>query len=68
MNSSLTKGYAKIVLALLFWASLYHIAPLPLSYFDIYLVGFIRYAFASWIFIVVNYYFTKTFFPRLNLK
>ncbi|NDT36582.1 cytochrome B6, partial [Francisella tularensis subsp. holarctica] len=41
MNSSLTKGYAKIVLALVFWASLYHIAPLPLSYVDIYLVGFI---------------------------
>ncbi|APA82797.1 DMT family transporter [Francisella tularensis] len=68
MNSSLTKGYAKIVLALVFWASLYHIAPLPLSYVDIYLVGFIRYAFASLIFIVVHYYFTKTFFPRLNLK
>lgn len=30
INSSLVKGYAKIVLALVFWASLYHIAPLPL--------------------------------------
>ena len=68
MNSSLVKGYTKIVLALVFWASLYHIAPLPLSYVDIYLVGLVRYAFASFIFIVVHYYFTKTFFPRLNFK
>ncbi|QIW10033.1 DMT family transporter [Francisella sp. LA112445] len=67
-NTSLVKGYLKIVLALVFWASLYHIAPLPLKYVDIYLVGLIRYAFASIIFIFIHYYFTKTFFPRLNIR
>ncbi|AIT08560.1 cytochrome B6 [Candidatus Francisella endociliophora] len=68
MNTSLVKGYIKIILALVFWASLYHIAPLPLRYVDIYLVGLIRYAFASLIFIVVHFYFTKTFFPRLSIR
>lgn len=68
MNKSLVKGYSKIILALFFWASLYHIAPIPLSYVDIYMVGFIRYALASLIFLAVHYHFTKTFFPRLNLK
>lgn len=68
MNSSLLQGYVKIFLALVFWASLYHIAPLPLEYVDIYLVGLIRYIMASFIFLVVHYFFTKTLFPRLNLK
>ncbi len=68
MNSSLLQGYVKIFLALVFWASLYHIAPLPLEYVDIYLVGLIRYAMASLIFLVVHYFFTKTLFPHLNLR
>lgn len=68
MNFSLVKGYLKILLALMFWASLYHIAPIPLKYVDIYLVGFIRYAFASIILLVVHYYYTKTLFPKLNIR
>lgn len=61
MNSSLLQGYVKIFLALVFWASLYHIAPLPLEYVDIYLVGLIRYVMASLIFLVVHYFLPKHF-------
>lgn len=68
MNNNLVKGYGKIMLALTFWASLYHIAPIPLSYVDIYLVGFLRYLFASMIFLVVHYHYTKTLFPKLSAK
>ena len=68
MSNNLIKGYSKIMLALIFWASLYHIAPIPLSYVDIYLVGFFRYLFASFIFLLVHYHYTKTFFPKLNIK
>ncbi|WP_150465818.1 DMT family transporter [Francisella sp. SYW-2] len=68
MSSSLFQGYIKIFLALVFWASLYHIAPIPLEYVDIYMVGLIRYIMASLIFLVVHYIFTKTLFPRLNLR
>ena len=67
MNAS-TKGYIKISLALVFWASLYNIAPLPLSYVDIYLVGLIRYVFASMIFLVIHYYFVGCFFPKLSIR
>ncbi|QLE78734.1 EamA family transporter [Francisella sp. Scap27] len=68
MNKNLIKGYSKIMLALTFWASLYHIAPIPLGYVDLYLVGFFRYLFASIIFLLVHYHYTKTFFPKLNIK
>jgi len=67
MNSS-AKGYTKILLALVFWASLYHIAPLPLSYVDIYLVGLIRYIFASTIFLAIHYYYLGCFIPKLNIR
>ena len=67
MNST-TKGYIKILLALTFWASLYHIAPLPLSYVDIYLVGLLRYLFASIIFLIIHYYFVGCLIPRLNIR
>lgn len=67
MNSSV-KSYGKILLALVFWASLYHIAPLPLSYVDIYLVGLLRYIFASIIFLAIHYYFVGCFVPRLNIR
>ena len=67
MNASI-KGYIKISLAIIFWASLYHIAPLPLSYVDIYLVGLFRYIFASIIFLAVHYYYVGCFIPSLNLK
>ncbi|AJC48954.1 EamA family transporter [Allofrancisella guangzhouensis] len=67
MNIS-TKSYIKILLVVTFWASLYHIAPLPLRYIDIYLVGFIRYLFASLILLLVHYYYTKTFLPNLSIK
>ncbi|QIV94670.1 DMT family transporter [Allofrancisella frigidaquae] len=63
-----TKSYVKILLAVTFWASLYHIAPLPLKYVDIYMVGFIRYVFASLLFLLVHYYYTKTLLPKLNIK
>ena len=66
--NSLVKGYAKILLALVFWASLYHVAPLPLSYVDIYLVGLIRYVFASMIFLVIHYYFVGCFLPKLSIR
>ena len=66
MNYSI-KAYSKILLALVFWASVYHIAPLPLSYVDIYLVGLIRYVFASIIFLAIHYYFVGCLLPKLNI-
>ncbi|GAB4222609.1 MAG: DMT family transporter [Francisella sp.] len=68
MKTSLLAGYIRIILALFFWASLYHLIPTPLGYADIYIVGFIRYFFASLIFLVVHKYFTGNFWPKLNLK
>lgn len=62
MNSSLLQGYVKIFLALVFWASLYHMAPLPLEYVDIYLVGLIRYAMASLIFLLFIIFLPERYF------
>ncbi|MGQ4001682.1 DMT family transporter [Francisellaceae bacterium CB300] len=67
MNTT-AKGYIKILLALIFWASLYHIAPIPLGYVDIYLVGLFRYVLASLIFLAVHYYFLGCFIPCLSVK
>ncbi|MFC4891937.1 DMT family transporter [Pseudofrancisella aestuarii] len=68
MVSSDFKYYVKIFLAITFWASLYHIAPIPLSYVDLYMVAFIRYIFAAVILIVMHYFYTKTFFPMLTSR
>lgn len=65
---SLVKAYIKIFLAITFWASVYQLAPLPLRYTDIYMVGFIRYLFASIILLVIHYSYTKTLLPKLNLS
>lgn len=66
-NSPLV-AYLKIFLAVTFWASVYQIAPIPLKYTDIYMVGFVRYFFASAILIAIHYHYTKTIFPKLNIK
>lgn len=68
INNTSIKGYSKILLALTFWASLYHIAPLPLSYVDIYLVGFFRYLVASIIFLMIHYCFVGCLIPKLSIR
>ncbi|WP_224732651.1 DMT family transporter [Francisella sp. SYW-9] len=66
-NSPLV-AYLKIFLAVTFWASVYQLAPIPLKYVDLYIIGFVRYFFASIILLMVHYYYTKTLFPKLNIK
>ena len=59
--------YLKLILALLLWAGLYHIAKPATIAADPFLVGFLRYTIAAVIFLCILKIRSKSFNPNFNL-